>query len=148
MGRVRWALLRREIPHLTPTLSAPWGGEGDRQLAAYHFNDAGKIFHHFAIPKSNHSIPVSGNFHSSYVVLIALHRMLSTIRFDRQFRSRESEIDDRHPIGCWRRNRTGTSSWRTPRHSRFSASVISRRRRRAMTVRCLSATSLPSNYAL
>jgi hypothetical protein len=40
---------------------------------------------------------VSGNFHSSYVVLIALHRMLSTIQFDRQFRSRESEIDDRHP---------------------------------------------------
>jgi hypothetical protein len=97
MGRVRWALLRREIPHLTLTLSAPWGGEGDRQLAAYHFKDAGKIFHHFAIPKSNHSMPVSGSFHSSYVVLIALHRMLSTIQFDRQFRSRESEIDDRHP---------------------------------------------------
>jgi len=96
MGRVRWALPRRDPP-LTPTLSAPWRGEGGRQLAAYHFKDARKIFHHLAIPKSNHSIPASGNFHSSCVVLIALHRVLSAIQFDRQFRGGESEIDDRHP---------------------------------------------------
>src|SRR5882724_5250642 len=37
MGRVRWALRRQEIPHLTPALSAPWGRRGksaERALSA------------------------------------------------------------------------------------------------------------------
>ena len=73
------------------------GGEGDRQLAAYHFKDARKIFHHLAIPKSDHAIPVSANFPTSCVVSIALHRVLSAIQLDHQFGSRESEIDDKFP---------------------------------------------------
>jgi hypothetical protein len=70
---------------------------GDCQLAADHFKDARKIFHHLAIPKSDHAIPVSANFPTSCVVSIALHRVLSAIHLDRQFGSRESEIDDKSP---------------------------------------------------
>ena len=97
MRRVRWALRRCEIPHLTPALSAPKGGEGDRLLAADRFEDARKIFHHLAIPKSNHPIPVSGNFHTSCVVLRPLQRMLPTIQLERQFRCGEREIHNKHP---------------------------------------------------
>src|SRR5437588_10116163 len=43
--RVRWAIGDRSgIPHLTPTLSAPWGGEGVRAALAILSRDAGKGF--------------------------------------------------------------------------------------------------------
>ena len=52
----------RGYPHLTPTLSAPQGGEGDFELPAYRFQYAGKVFHHIPIPEANYPIAVSGHF--------------------------------------------------------------------------------------
>src|SRR4051794_4462768 len=50
------------VPHLTPTLSAPKGGEGDFKLPADRFQHTPNIFHYFPIPKSDSPGSLAGRF--------------------------------------------------------------------------------------
>jgi hypothetical protein len=61
MGRVRWAGRSGEVPHLTPTLSAPKGGEGDFQLSSDRFQYSIKVFHHIGIPEADYAIAAPRN---------------------------------------------------------------------------------------
>jgi len=79
MGRVRWALPAARRPHLTPTLSAPEGGEGDFQLSLYCFEHPRNVFHHIPVPKADYAIPVSCDFIGSGLIIFDTQRVLATI---------------------------------------------------------------------
>jgi len=79
MGRVRWAVVVREIPHLTPTLSAPKGGEGDRELSAYRLQHATNVFHHIPVPEPDYAIASPGKFLAARLVCAGVKRVLSAI---------------------------------------------------------------------
>ena len=93
MGRVRWVLSAR-IPHLTPTLSAPQGGEGDFQLPAYRLQYALDIFHHIPVPEPDHTVAVPCDLTGSSLIIFGTQRVLPTIKLDHQLCRRASEIDD------------------------------------------------------
>src|SRR4051812_7402871 len=68
MGRVRSAGRPRGIPHLTPTLSAPRGGEGDFELRAYCFENAWQVLHHIVVPETDQAITSASDFLSMHLV--------------------------------------------------------------------------------
>ena len=79
MGRVRWAAAPAEIPHLTPTLSAPKGGEGEIELAAYRFQNAPKVFHYIPVPEADYAIAIPADFDAPLLVRFGANRVLSAI---------------------------------------------------------------------
>ena len=94
MGRVRWALRRCEIPHLTPTLSAPGGGEGERQLVAYDFKDARKILHHLAIPKAQDAKALLLQNACPMLIIRAIFLVLRAVELDNQSALEAAEVHD------------------------------------------------------
>jgi hypothetical protein len=97
MGRVRWIPPADEIPHLTPTLSAPKGGEGELQLPAYGIHYARDVFPHVPVPEPDHPISVMGNLLSAQFIVFPGDRMLSAIELDSQLRAWTSEIHNVPP---------------------------------------------------
>ena len=93
MGRVRWVTPAR-IPHLTPTLSAPKGGEGDFQLPAYRLQYALDIFHHIPVPEPDYPIASPGDFPAPNFICTRRIRVLPTIKLDHQLCRRTREVDD------------------------------------------------------
>ena len=77
---------RRRFPHLTPTLSAPGGGEGDFQLLADRLPYTFDILHHISVPKSDHAVASPGDFRAAALVGADLERVLSTIELNDQLR--------------------------------------------------------------
>src|SRR5689334_22820916 len=86
--------LRRALPHLTPTLSAPEGGEGDFDLLAYCLQNACKIFHHIPIPEPDHAITSANEFPRTDFVRFRRKRVLSSVQLDQQLRRRTGEVDN------------------------------------------------------
>jgi hypothetical protein len=80
------------VPYLTPTLSAPKGGEGDFQLPADRFQHAPNIFHYIPIPKSDHPIASPGDFAAASLVCAGSKRVLPAIELYGQLRCRTGEI--------------------------------------------------------
>jgi hypothetical protein len=78
-GEVGW---RRSFPHLTPTLSAPEGGEGDFQLPANRLQHTRNILHSIPIPKSDHAVASPGDFPAATLVCAGLERVLSAIELN------------------------------------------------------------------
>jgi hypothetical protein len=81
-------------PHLTPTLSAPRGGEGEVEFSAYRFHYAANIFHHISVPESDDPITVVGDFQAAWAICANSQRVLSPIELNRQLRRGTSEVDD------------------------------------------------------
>jgi hypothetical protein len=69
----------RGVPHLTPTLSAPRGGEGDFQLPANRLDHTRNIFHYISVPEPDHAIASLGNFPAARLVYAGSQRVLSAI---------------------------------------------------------------------
>jgi hypothetical protein len=90
---------RRSFPHLTPTLSAPEGGEGNFELPADRFQHAPNIFHYIPIPEPDHSITVAGKLQASILVPFGTKRVLSAIQLNDQLCRRTGEI--RHVSANW-----------------------------------------------
>jgi len=88
-GEVGWS---RGFPHLTLTLSAPGGGEGEIEFSAYCFQHAPNVFHYIPIPKSDHAVASPGDFPAAALVGAGLKRVLSTIELNDQLRRRTGEI--------------------------------------------------------
>jgi hypothetical protein len=84
---------RRIFPHLTPTLSAPRGGEGDLQLPADRLQYTLNVFHDIPIPEPDHAITSPGDFLAAYLVCAGSKRMLSAIELNDELRCRTGEID-------------------------------------------------------
>ncbi len=82
------------IPHLTPTLSAPKGGEGDFQLPADHLQHTPDIFHYIPIPKSDHPIASPGDFPAAALVCAGPKRVLPAVELDYELRGRTGKIHD------------------------------------------------------
>jgi hypothetical protein len=82
------------IPHLTPTLSAPRGGEGEIEFSAYGFQHTPNVLHHIPIPKPDHSITVPGNLKASILIFVGTKRVLSAINLDDQLRCRTGKVDN------------------------------------------------------
>ena len=83
MGRVRWALPAARRPHLTPTLSAPKGGEGDFQLTNDRLQYALDVFHYIPIPEPDHPIAPLRKFPAPCLVLFERIRVLPAIELNR-----------------------------------------------------------------
>jgi hypothetical protein len=79
-------------PHLTPTLSAPKGGEGDFQLPADRLQRTPDIFHYIPIPKSDHPVASAGDFPAAGLVYAGPKRVLPAIELNGQLRCRTCEI--------------------------------------------------------
>jgi hypothetical protein len=88
---------RRSFPHLTPTLSAPEGGEGDFQLPANRFQDAPNIFHYIPIPKPDHAVASLGDFPAAALVCAGPKRVLPAIELNDQLCCRTGEIHHLSP---------------------------------------------------
>src|SRR5205807_10327117 len=58
-------------PHLTPTLSAPRGGEGDSEFARDSLRHTPNVFHHIPIPESDHPIIVARNLEGSVQIVLS-----------------------------------------------------------------------------
>jgi hypothetical protein len=91
---VRWVVRARGIPHLTPTLSAPKGGEGDFQFAADRLQNTLNIFHHLSIPKSDHPIAVTRELGASTLITLSKSHVLSAIELDHQLHRRTRKVSD------------------------------------------------------
>ncbi len=85
---------RSGIPHLTPTLSAPKGGEGEFEFSAYRFLYAANIFHDIPVPESDDPITVAGDFQAACAICTDSQRVLSTIELNRKLRRRTGEVHD------------------------------------------------------
>ena len=85
---------RSGIPHLTPTLSAPEGGEGDFELPTYCLQHAPEVFCHVHIPKTEYPVAVSSYFFASLLVGIGPKGMLSTVQLNCELCCRTCEIDN------------------------------------------------------
>jgi len=94
MGRVRWVVPAARIPHLTPPLSAPKGGEGDFEFSTYCLQHALDIFHHIPIPEPDYPIAVSLDLAASIVIIVGNNHVLSAVELDYQLRGRTGEIHD------------------------------------------------------
>ena len=67
-GEGEVGLAAGSFPHLTPTLSAPEGGEGDFELPAYRLQHAPNIFHYIPVPEPDHAIASLGDFPAARLV--------------------------------------------------------------------------------
>jgi hypothetical protein len=67
------------VPHLTPTLSAPKGGEGEIKFLAYRLQHAPNILHYIPIPETDHAIASPGDFPATCLVCARFKRVLSAI---------------------------------------------------------------------
>jgi len=85
---------RSGIPHLTPTLSAPKGGEGNLQLSAYRHQHTANIFHHIPIPEPDYPIASPGDFPAPKFIRTRRVRVSSAIEFNHELRRRTGEVDD------------------------------------------------------
>ena len=94
MGRVRWVVPLARIPHLTPTLSAPRGGEGDFKFSAYRFQYPLNVFHHIPVPEPDHAIASPGDFPAPCFICIRRIRVLPTIELYDELRGRTCEVDN------------------------------------------------------
>jgi hypothetical protein len=84
-------------PHLTPTLSAPKGGEGE--LLEYHLHHTPNVFHHIPVPKPYHAIASAADFLSPQLIRAERDRMLSAIQLDHELRRRTRKV---HHISAYR----------------------------------------------
>ena len=79
-------------PHLTPTLSAPRGGEGDFQFTADRLQHTPYLFHYIPIPKADHAIALPGDFLAARLVCLGSKRVLPAIEFNGQLGRWAGEI--------------------------------------------------------
>jgi len=91
---VRWVVPARGIPHLTLTLSAPGGGEGDFQFAADRLQNALNVFHHLSIPEPDYPIAVTRELGVSTLITLSKSHVLSAIELDYQLRRRTRKVSD------------------------------------------------------
>ena len=98
MGRVRWVgpwlVFTGEFPHLTPTLSAPEGREGDFELPADRFQHARNVVHYIPVPEADYAIAVLCDLDGSSSIILSTQRVLPTIKLDDQLRRRTGEVHD------------------------------------------------------
>jgi len=78
-GEVGRAAVRSRSPHLTPTLSAPRGREGDFQFLAYHSQHAREVVYHISVPETDHPVAVAGCVEAALLIRFALNRMLAAV---------------------------------------------------------------------
>jgi hypothetical protein len=81
---VGFACVWRGFPHLTPTLSAPGGGEGDLQRLLDGQQHAFDVFHYVAIPEANNPVSVTGKLLSARLVFCLFDHVLAAVEFDHQ----------------------------------------------------------------
>jgi hypothetical protein len=79
---------------LTPTLSAPKGGEGEIEFSAYGFQHTPNVFHYIPVPEADHPITVAGNVEASILVFFGTKGVLSAVNFDDQLRRRTRKVDN------------------------------------------------------
>jgi hypothetical protein len=84
----------RSFPHLTPTLSAPEGGEGDFKLPANRLQHALNVLHYIPVPKPDHAIASLGDFLAPPLVCASSKRVLTAIELNDQLRCRTGKIHD------------------------------------------------------
>jgi hypothetical protein len=82
----------RSFPHLTPTLSAPEGGEGEIEFSSYCFQHAPNVFHYIPIPKPDHAIALPGDFLVAHLVCAGSKSVLPAIELNDQLRRRAGKI--------------------------------------------------------
>jgi hypothetical protein len=85
---------RRSLPHLTPTLSAPKGGEGEIELSAYCFQHAADVFHYISVPETHHAIASPGDLQAASLVCAGSKSVLPAIDLNDQLRCRTGEINN------------------------------------------------------
>jgi hypothetical protein len=83
--------------HLTPTLSAPKGGEGE--LLEYHLHHTPNVFHHIPVPKPDHAIASAADFLSPQLIRAERDRVLPAIQLDHELRRRTRKV---HHISAYR----------------------------------------------
>jgi hypothetical protein len=81
------------IPHLTLTLSAPKGGEGDSEFSGDSLQHTPNVFHHIPIPEPGYPIAAARDLDGSILILTA-KRVLPAVELDCQFHRRAGEIHD------------------------------------------------------
>ena len=81
------------IPHLTPTLSAPRGAEGDFHLPADRFQHPLHIFHNVPVPEPNQPIAAVPNLKASTLISLSTRGVLSAVELDGERRRRTCEAD-------------------------------------------------------
>ena len=82
----------RGCPHLTPTLSAPRGAEGE--FSEYHLQHTPNVFYYIPVPKSDYAITSLGDLPTSQLIRAKRYRMLSAIELDNQLRCGTGKIHD------------------------------------------------------
>jgi len=96
------------------------------QLLLDQFEHPRQIVDHVAVPEADHSVAAAREVLRPGGIFLLLLGMLSAVKLDREYARGAGKIDDIRPIGCWRRKRCSFNISRTPRQSRFSASVAAR----------------------
>jgi hypothetical protein len=76
----------REGPHLTPTLSAPWGGERDGEFSKNRLQHAPNFCHHISVPEADHPITAARDLDASFLIVLSAKRVLSAIKLNHQLR--------------------------------------------------------------
>jgi hypothetical protein len=85
---------RRSFLHLTPTLSAPRGREGDCQFSAYGFQNTPNVFHYISVPEPDHAIASPGDLLAAHLVCAGSKSVLPAIEFSHQLRRRTGKVDN------------------------------------------------------
>jgi hypothetical protein len=80
---------RSGIPHLTPTLSAPKGGEGEFEFSGDSLQHTPHVFHYIPVPESDHLIAAARDLDGSILIILITKRVLSAIELNHQLHRRK-----------------------------------------------------------
>src|SRR5690242_3718014 len=87
-------LAPRGIPHLTPPLSTPKGGEGNFHLPADRLQHTPNVLHYISVPEPDHPIAMAGNVEASILIFFGTKCVLSAVNLDDQLRGWTGKVDN------------------------------------------------------